>query len=406
MTTEVEPNPLPTKKRPNKVITMFKDLHKSFERAETDLNELQKKPGFSRYLLVRSLGSTHLQELIKEATDAPPIGKPKDLYKELYESKIKDVRIIEYIRAKYPEVKAARQEQEAHLPAIIEDFGEVKCGVRNDNLNDVTKELVRDKTIETKADLQAKVNELLSGTVNGYILWQYYNQVTNDLIEHIFNDHPSVIPTLRKIKYVDFMVKIDDEIVPFDLKITHISDDYFDLLQKGLTPSDPAETGDDFAIGSDESEVEIIKKHYKSVKNELELANISGLKKTELVEILKSSHDKSSVDFVKKIIENRGSLVKLIEGDGLRSLEWWNYKFQGERLFKNNNRFFVFLTYTSSFEDARPLKGNLQKIREKVNTRLNTLGDGKFNVTHYHYTKDPGLTGNYVVNSTSVLVTD
>ena len=24
------------------------------------------------------------------------------------------------------------------------------------------------------------------------------------------------------------------------------------------------------------------------------------------------------------------------------TLEWWNYKYQGERLFSNNNRFFVF----------------------------------------------------------------
>ena len=79
--------------------------------------------------------------------------------------------------------------------------------IRNDDLNETAKELVRDKSIQSKADLEKKVDEVFDTTIRGYILWQYYNQVTNDLIEHIFNDHENVIPTLRKIKYVDFLIK-------------------------------------------------------------------------------------------------------------------------------------------------------------------------------------------------------
>lgn len=98
-------------------------------------------------------------------------------------------------------------------------------------------------------------------------------------------------------------------------------------------------------------------------------------------------------------------MVAEIENN-LRSVEWWNYKYQGERLFKNNNRFFIFLAYTASFEDARPLKGNLSEIATKVNASLNTLKNGRFNKIKYYYTKDKGLEGAYVVNSTSVMVTN
>lgn len=383
---------------------MFKELHREFERNETDLYKLQKKEGFSRYLLIRSLGTVHLQELVKEQIGDASKGANSDLYEELFNSGIDETRLIEYIRAQYPIVRAERVEQEVHLPNIIKDFGDVKCGIRNDNLNDLTKELVRDKSIKTKEDLQAKVSTLLAGTVNGYILWQYYNQVTNDLIEHIFNDHACVIPTLRKIKYVDFMVKVGNEIIPFDLKITHISDDYFDLFQKGLVSIDPAAAGDDYLIGEKSSEIETIKEYYKGVKGKLNLPNYGGLKKIELIEILQQTGHKPSLDFVEKLKVDRSTMVAEIEKD-LHSLEWWNYKFQGERLFKNNNRFFVFLTYTSSFEDARPLKGNLAVISDKVTERLNTLSNGSFNTTSYYYTKDRGLAGKYVVNSTSVLVT-
>ncbi len=383
---------------------MFKDLHKSFEKNETDLYLLQQKAGFSRYILIRSLPNDDLKSLILFANGKAAIsGKSEYLYEELFKSHISEDEIIDYIRKEYPAVRKTRKEQEVHLPKIVANFGDVKCGVRNDNLNDTAKELVRDKSIETKQDLEEKVDELLAGTIRGYILWQYYNQVTNDLIEHIFNDHKNIIPTLRKIKYVDFMVKIGNDIVPFDLKITHISDDYFDLFKKGLART---RTGDDdYIVGDEKSEIEIIKDYYKSVKKGLNLQNYGGLSKIELINILKETGHQDTLKFIATLKNDRENMVAEIENN-LRSVEWWNYKYQGERLFKNNNRFFIFLAYTASFEDARPLKGNLSEIATKVNASLNTLKNGRFNKIKYYYTKDKGLEGAYVVNSTSVMVTN
>jgi hypothetical protein len=384
--------------------TTFKEIHKAFEKSETDLYKLQTKNDFSRYILIRSLTNDDLKTLIAEATGEEITGgRAPELYEGLFYSQITNKKIIEYINKQYPIVRAARKEQEVYLPSIIKDFGDVKCGVRNDNLNDTVKDLVRDKTIKTKADLEGKVDVLLKSTIKGYILWQYYNQVTNDLIEHIFNDNTNIIPTLRKIKYVDFMVEINGTIVPFDLKITHISDDYFDLYKRGIKK---AVTGDDdYEIEHAQSEMEIIKEHYRSIKNELGLPNYSVLTKTEMVDILRDTGRQATLTFINAIENDRKRMVSEIEKD-LKSVEWWNYKFQGERLFKNNNRFFVFLAYKSSLQDARPLKGQLDIIGKKVKDKLDTIKNDKLNLIRYNYTKDQGLAGPYVVNSTSVMVTE
>lgn len=383
---------------------MFEELHKKFEKKETDLYSLQQEEGFSRYILVRSLANDHLKELIKTHTGEDiKKGGAGILYEKLFSSNATIEDIIKYINEKYPSVRKVRKEQEEHLPKIIGEFDEVKCGIRNDNLNDTAKDLVRDKTITSKVDLEKKVDDLFDSTIRGYILWQYYNQVTNDLIEHIFNDHQNVIPTLRKIKYVDFLIKKGDRIIPFDLKITHISDDYFDLHKKGLTQST---TGDDsYTIGSSKSEIELIKDQYKSVKKELDLPNYSGLSKGTLLEILKTQGNEDTKNFVSGIIDSRADMVSEIENN-LIPVEWWNYKFQGERLFKNNNRFFVFLAYKDSFEDARPLKGNLADISTKVSDKLDSIIEDETNEIRYFYSKDKGLEGAYKINSTSVLVTN
>jgi hypothetical protein len=88
------------------------------------------------------------------------------------------------------------------------------------------------------------------------------------------------------------------------------------------------------------------------------LSNYGGLDKEQMFKILLNKDDERTTKFAEELLLQRKKMIIDIEKD-LTSVEWWNYKFQGERLFKNNNRFFIFLAYKNSFEDARPLKGNL-----------------------------------------------
>ena len=382
---------------------MFKRLYTAFEKKETDLFKLQNENQFSRFIIIRSLDKEHLIKIIKdELKQKISSVKVPDLYEQLFNSSISENEIISFINKEYPKVREERIKQEIHLPSIIENFGEVNCGIRNDNLNDTAKSLVRNKSILNRADLNKKIDDLLNTTIKNYILWQYYNQVTNDLIEHLFNDHKNIIPTLRKVKFFDFMIKVDNRIIPFDLKVTHISDDYYDLNEKGLMKIEDSK--DDFAIGNNLSESEKIKKYYKKLKKEKELQNYGNLSKEEIIEILINKGLKGTPE-MNSFFNDRKKAVEKIENN-LRSLEWWNYKYQGERLFKNNNRFFIFLAYKKSFSDARPLKGNLKLIKEKVTKKLDNISKGDINEINYYYTKDKGLEGNYKVNSMSILVSD
>ncbi|WP_316769636.1 hypothetical protein [Pedobacter frigiditerrae] len=383
---------------------MFEQIHKKFAKKDTDLYKLQQEEGFSRYILIRSLGVEHLKDLFSKYTgEQIKKGSADELYLKLYDSGVTEDEIIEYIKSKYPEVRDYRKIQEEFLPKIISEFTDVRCGIRNDDLNETAKKLVRDKSIKSKADLEKKVDEVFDATIRGYILWQYYNQVTNDLIEHILNDHINVIPTLRKISYVDFLIKKGDLIIPFDLKITHISDDYFDLHKKGLTHTDIG--NDSFIIGGNKSESELIKEKYKSVKKELSLPNYGSLDKIEMLTILNDKGGDEIKQFGIDIMASRKKMIEEIPTN-LKAVEWWNYKFQGERLFKNNNRFFIFLAYKDSFEDARPLKGKIEDIRAKVNEKLNSIIAEPLNNIKYYYNKDKGLEGPYEVNSTSVILTN
>lgn len=288
----------------------FNQLHTEFEKRNTDLFLLQQKPGFSKYILVRSLDKQHLLKLIAQRT-LPLPNKPKidDYYQAVYDSTISIQDLINFIRSEYPAVKSIRQDQEQYLPTILTGFTNVKCGVRNDNLNDLVSGLVRDKTIQSKQELDTRIHDLINNSVQDYIYWQYYNQASSDLLEHIFNDHPKVIPTLRKIKYVDFLIELNGEIVPFDLKVTHLSEEYYNLLKSGLISQ--ANGDDDYVVGANTTEIQEIKEFYKSVKNKYSLPNYGQFTKLDLINELKkyASSDPSISRFLTNITLSRSQLV-------------------------------------------------------------------------------------------------
>lgn len=378
----------------------FRELHRLFSKKETDLGKLQKEENFSRYILIRTLGKEHICEILNAHNIVSLSNDYNELYEQLFYANINNQEIISYIKNKYPEIRQQRHEEEAHLPEIIKNFGIVSCGIRNDNLNEESKRLVRDKSIVSVEELNNAIDNLLQNKVKGYLLWEYYNQATNDLIEHLFNDNDNVIPTLRKITYVDFLIEINGEIVPFDLKITHISDEYFNCLSSGLIEDSG---NDSYRIGSSLNELKQIKDYYGSIKRTFDLPNYGGLKKSEIVEVLKSKHINTIDEKLNEFYAKRLEMVNSLE-QNKKSIEWWNYKFQGERLFKNNNRFYIFLVYDDSFDDARPLKGKIELITDKVNTELNKLKNGEYNVIKYYYDKDPSVRGEYEIVSTSVLI--
>lgn len=361
----------------------------------------------TRFLLIRSFDSDNLKKLLSKHCIAFSSGKEKELMKIAYDSSITIQNLLDYIEAKRPELIREREEEVSGLEAVLQKIPVVGCGIRNDNVDTIVQAFTRNKKVKTYEELEELLDSVVVSRVKQYCLWSYYNQTANDIIELIFLKHKNVIPTLRKIYNIDFFLRVDNEIIPFDLKITHVSDEYFELASKGISAT-TLDIHDDYTINNENaSELETIKAYYKEYKkahNNRSLPNISEIKsdiKATLSEYI-FNLDSKSADFIVKLKQAHVSYVPA-DQNTLKMLEWWNYKYQGERLFCNNNRLFVFLAYKTEFIDGRDLKGNTTEIEKKINVLLDTLSANSIHTIKYHYEKDPKLAGDYTVYSLSTI---
>ena len=277
------------------------------------------------------------------------------------------------------------------------------AGIRDDKVDSLLKAFVRNKNIKEFQILENELDNNLLTKVRNYALWSFYNQTANDLIELTLVKHPNVIPTLRKIHNIDFFVKIEDKLIPFDLKITHIFDDYFNLFSKGVQENTDGFDGFILIESDIKSESEKIKNIYKAHKKRLSLPKMGGLKTNQLIQELKEKDSDPVISqLLSEITEARKHIV-ISTIENTKILEWWNYKYQGERLFCNNNRFFIFLTYLDKFQDARKLKGHISQISDKINELLNNITLNKVNTIQYHYEKEKSYEKDYTVQAMSIV---
>lgn len=372
----------------NNLFETKKDFHKMFTTYGDDA---------TRYALLRSLDNSNIKEFLKNKIDT---SDTKKLLCNAYNSDVTIDDIVKFIMSKKEDILQVRKMNEKFLISIVEDMDVVNCGIRNDQVDDIIKPFVRNKEFTSLDDMTSELDNKLLPRIRNYVYWSYFNQLSNDLIENSFYMHPSIIPTLRKIHDIDFFIKIEDKIIPFDLKITHISDDFFNTYSEGLNESNK---DDSFESIGNESELKKIKDIYKNAKNSFNLPNYGGLGKLEMLEILKEQNNAEINDEMELIYENRLNMVNEISKN-IKPLEWWNYKFQGERLFSNNNRFFVFLTHKSVFRDGKDLKKDVNDIRDSITRKLDTLTLSDIHEIKYIYEKDQRVNGNYTINCVSMLV--
>lgn len=392
----------------------FDELYTGFENTNNVCkfyDTYNKNQISTRFLLIRSLDKDNLKDIITKYSDNEPNGNIKNLTRQAYETNVTIDQLLKYIEEKRTGLINAREEELEGLSDVLSQIPIVNCGIRNDKIDDIVKNFVRNKSIKSYELLIKELDSTLLQRVRQYCLWSYYNQTSNDIIELFFLRHPKVIPTLRKIHDIDFFLKVGEKILPFDLKFTHISDQahkgYFDLVSQGITPSHLP--SDDFTVTAEKnSELNLIRKYYNTYKNahkNLGLPAASTLSKYDLVTQITKIGDCSSQDFIKKIKQTREQYVPSTSDD-LKILEWWNYKYQGERLFCNNNRLFVFVAYKNRFIDGRELKGKTKEIGEKITALLDSLDEDSIHEIHYHYDKEAGLNDSYTALSLSTIYSE
>ena len=211
----------------------FNTMFREFERTHDISNFYRKyaeENSSTRFLLVRSLDNKNLDDLyFKASGEHFEKASNEEKYTKVYDSDLSNQDILDYIKEKRQEIIDKRTQENEGLDLLVQEFGSVSCGLRNDKVDDIIKGFVRDKTIKEYAVFREKLDNDIIKRIQNYVEWSFYNQITNDLIEMFFIQHPKIIPTLRKIHDIDFFIEINDKIIPFDLKITHISDSFFDL---------------------------------------------------------------------------------------------------------------------------------------------------------------------------------
>lgn len=361
----------------------------------------------TRFLLIRSLDKNHLKDMINTYSNAPIDGRIRSLAQTVYDSSVTIEQLVSYIEAQRSKIIEQRSQELDGLQNVLAKFPVVNCGVRNDRIDDVVKKIVRNKSLKTVDALEHELDDWMLPRIRQYSMWSYYNQTANDIIELFFLKHKAILPTLRKIHDIDFFIKTGNTWTPFDLKFTHISDSYFDLASQGIQGAENSYSHDDFYVNTSVSsnESKEIRSYYSTFKHKHKsyyLPNMRNLSKNELINYLADTGDSSALSFVREISAKRADYVPKTHEE-LYPLEWWNYKFQGERLFCNNNRLFVFITYLDKIVDGRELKGKTAEIGEKINNLLDNLSENDFHSIHYHYDKESGLTGNYTALSLSTI---
>lgn len=385
-------------------MNLYTTMHKEFE-SNKDLIEFSRKyeRSIDRFLMIRSMNKKYILDFYKENKKEVEYSKEFDLMNALFNSDFETSIIEKFILEQRNKLVLEREKEAEGLNELLSQIPIHSAGIRDDKVDSLLKSFVRNKNIKEFQILENELDNNLLTKVRNYALWSFYNQTANDLIELTLVEHPNVIPTLRKIHDIDFFVKIEDKLIPFDLKITHISDDYFNLFSKGVHEN--TDGFDDFIpIESDEkSESEKIKNIYKANKKRLSLPKMGGLKTNQLIQELKEKDSDPVISkFLSEITEARKQIV-ISTIENTKILEWWNYKYQGERLFCNNNRFFIFLTYLDKFQDARKLKGHISQISDKINELLNNITLNKVNTIQYHYEKEKSYEKDYTVQAMSIV---
>lgn len=389
----------------------FKELYKEYENTNNVCNFCDKYKDNDvaiRFLLIRSLDKNNLKDIIQQYSEEDISGNFKELMCKAYISSVSVQNLLDYIESKRDELIQEREQELEGLSSILENFPIVGCGVRNDKVDDILKGFVRNKSIKTLTLLTQELDQKILPRIRQYSLWSYYNQTSNDIIELYFLKHKSIIPTLRKIHDIDFFIKIDNKIIPFDLKFTHISDDFFTMASQGINDipkgSDLYEV--DQATNTNElKQIRSIYNGYKKEHKELSLLAASKLSKAEMITILEKSSDANILKEIKKLKKNHINYVPET-ADDLEKLEWWNYKFQGERLFCNNNRLFVFIAFTDKFTDGRELKGKTKEIGKKITKLLDNLRMIDIHKIKYHYEKEASLVGDYTAFALSTIYSE
>ena len=193
----------------------------------------------------------------------------------------------------------------------------------------------------------------------GYLLNSWYNYWSSVLIENLFRRNPNVLPALGKIKNVDFFV--DD--FPFDLKVTHIPNEYAAIIRKRVGVEDPMKLLKVYA-----------RRHGIVTTSDATPEQL----RYEIVERMKDSKNPEAQSVLDAIDAGWRKIVECIMAEK-GALIRWLYENQGDMRFGTENRVFLILIDMLNPDDSWKLKRNVDMISPLISNWVSGFKKRKAN---------------------------
>ncbi len=316
--------------------------------------ELIHNPDGVYWLKLRSISRTEqLKELCLKAGITCDDIPSRSLMAYVYDKRPHENYIDSFIRDLYGVERSQRRDNEDYL---ISQLYQMKVfdwgGLFQNSLEQTIVNNYVKKIRDWDALNQAIENELHT-SMRGYVLCSWYNHWTSIIIEDIFRDHPTVLPSIGLVKKVDFFVHN----FPFDLKVTYFPDGYMRNLrqEKGLRP-----------------EFTELKRFCRQEGIWFDQSEPESVLFPELLAKIAEHPSSNASAFMDSFKATRSDLITETMNNPA-DLKVWLYENQGIRRFDAANRFFLVLVDTNNLEDSWKLKRNKQLLTDAINSHLNAM---------------------------------
>jgi len=331
----------------------FNQLNNYFR--NNDFTKIENDNKGIRFLKLRSMSRKATMEDFCEIhnIDVSDLNA-RDYFSHIFNlDAITDEQINEFINLKYREERQERVDNQDYLIDQLNRLAHFDWG--GSFGNSLEKNIVNNyvKKIQSYEKINEEIEGNLLSSLRGYTLNSWYNHWTSILIEDLFKDHQTVLPTIGLVKKIDFF--IND--IPFDLKVTYFPEQ---LLADKLR---------DIGYGN---ELTMLKR----ICRNLNIFIPSDLKpkelKLHLYNIVSEDPRQEAKDFIANLKEQKGNIIAEAEKNPTE-LKKWFYENQGEARFDASNRFFLVLTDETDMSNSWKLKRNIVFLRENINNHLNDL---------------------------------
>ena len=191
----------------------FDECEKLYDK-NNDLNLLYNNPNGIKYLMIRSFAKDDLVKISIEKDKKISI----DNLRIIVFTSITIENIIEYTLSKKNPLSIDYVNK---LSSELSKMCVESSSVHQDDFNSNMNKIIRNVDVCTYKRLGEEIENKLVKQLQNYMTWQWYNQKCSDLIEDLILTQSNIIQTPRKIKNIDFFVRLDNTyIFPFDLKLT------------------------------------------------------------------------------------------------------------------------------------------------------------------------------------------